>query len=137
MVGAHWPASLSRSPWSCSHRDEAPRQSRCQPPLDRSLGAQDRGAARILAHRILTEARKKFGAWSPRPMGVVRSKCGLLSTLIMAPRESALDDVHAIHHRPGGAVPFGDHEHVTRTKRVNGLLQLRSALERLADAFSQ
>jgi hypothetical protein len=44
----------------------------------------------------------------------------------------ALDDVHTIHHRPGGTVPFGDYEHVARTERVDGLLQLRPALGRLA-----
>jgi len=44
----------------------------------------------------------------------------------------ALDNVHAIHHRSGGAVPFGDHEHVTRAERIDSLLQLRSALDRLA-----
>jgi hypothetical protein len=44
----------------------------------------------------------------------------------------ALDDVHTIHHRPGGAVPFGDHEHVTCAERIDSLLQLRPALGRLA-----
>jgi hypothetical protein len=39
----------------------------------------------------------------------------------------ALEDVHAIHRRSGGAVPFGDHKHVTRAERVNRLLQLRPA----------
>src|SRR5215510_8821178 len=43
-----------------------------------------------------------------------------------------LDDVHAIHHRPGGTVPFGDHEHVTPAERIDSLLQLWSALDRLA-----
>src|SRR5215831_21063820 len=45
------------------------------------------------------------------------------------PCVNAFDDVHAIHHRPGGAVPFGDHEHVARAERVDSLLQLRPALE--------
>src|SRR5215472_2298718 len=49
-----------------------------------------------------------------------------------APCVDALDDVHAIHHRPGGAVPFGDHEHITPAERIDRLLQLRPALGRLA-----
>src|SRR5262245_30465546 len=43
-----------------------------------------------------------------------------------------LDDVHAVHHRAGGAVPFGDHEHVTPAERIDSLLQLWPALDRLA-----
>jgi hypothetical protein len=49
-----------------------------------------------------------------------------------APRMDALDDVHAIEHAARGAVPFGDHEHVAPTERIEGLLQLRPALGRLA-----
>src|SRR5262249_35122812 len=37
-----------------------------------------------------------------------------------APRVNALDDVHAVHHRSGGALPFGDHEHVPRAQRIVG-----------------
>src|SRR5262249_54748306 len=48
------------------------------------------------------------------------------------PCVDALDDVHAIHHRARGAIPFGDHEHVTPAERIDGLLQLRAALDRLA-----
>jgi hypothetical protein len=48
------------------------------------------------------------------------------------PCVDALDNVHAIHHRPGSAVPFGHDEHITRAERVDGLLQLRPALDRLA-----
>src|SRR5262245_14598448 len=43
-----------------------------------------------------------------------------------------LDDVYAIHHRPRGAIPFGDHEHVTPAERIDSLLELRAALDRLA-----
>ena len=42
----------------------------------------------------------------PRPIRVVKSKCGLSSTLIIAPRAWLRSDVHAIHHRSGGAVPL-------------------------------
>src|SRR5262249_61726540 len=49
-----------------------------------------------------------------------------------APCVNALDDVHAIHHRSSGAVSFGDYEHITRAERIDSLLQLRAALNRLA-----
>jgi hypothetical protein len=29
-------------------------------------------------------------------------------------------------------IPFGDHEHITPAERIDSLLQLRSALDRLA-----
>src|SRR5262249_55944070 len=48
------------------------------------------------------------------------------------PCVDALDDVHAVHHRPGCAVPFSDHEHVTPAERIDGLLQLWAALGRPA-----
>ena len=113
-------------------------QSRCQPPLDQSLGAQGRGAARILAHRILTEARKKLGAWLPRPMGVVRSKCGLLSTLSMAPREwvrsmmctsSIIDLVARSHSATTNTSPVPD--------ASMAFSSCGRPLDRLADAFAQ
>ena len=49
----------------------------------------------------------------PRPIGVVRSKCGLSSTLSRQPRRLMRSMMaNAVHHAACGAVPFGNHKRV-------------------------
>lgn len=51
-------------------------------------------------------------------------------------RVDALDDGYAVEHRPRGAVPFGDDEHVTGAELIDSLLELRTALGILAAGAS-
>ena len=44
----------------------------------------------------------------------------------------ALDDLDAVEHRPGGAVPFSDHENVAGAERIDGALELGPVLDALA-----
>ena len=46
--------------------------------------------------------------------------------------DDLLQDLQAVPHRPGGPVPFGDHELVTGRETVEGLPELRSAGQALA-----
>jgi hypothetical protein len=67
-----------------------------------------------------SSARALRKAMKPRPMGV---EVGFVQHLDHGTASvDALDNVHFIHHRPGGAVPFGDHEHVARTECIDGFL---------------
>lgn len=40
----------------------------------------------------------------------------------------ALDDLESVGHGPGGAIPFGEHEHVARAESVDRLLKLGPSL---------
>ena len=44
----------------------------------------------------------------------------------------ALDDVHAVEHRPGSAVPFGHDQDVPGAELVDRLLELRAVFDVLA-----
>ena len=77
-------------------------------------------------------------AMKPRPIGVVRSRCGLSSTLISAPRSlMRLIRFDAVEHRAGCPVPFGDDQHVADAELVDRLSSSGRFLTLLPQAFSR
>jgi hypothetical protein len=125
------PKARARSPSTCQ-------DFHCSWFFARSRAASRPSRARFTIRCLSSSAIALSRAISPRPSGVVRSKCGLSRTFTKQPRArvDALDDGYAVEHRPRGAVPFGDDEHVTGAELIDSLLELRTALGILAAGAS-
>jgi hypothetical protein len=72
-------------------------------------------------------------AMKPRPNGARQIDVGAVEHADGGVRiDDLLQDLQAVPHRSGSAIPFRDHEFVARRQAVEGLPELRATSEALA-----